>query len=88
MSKVKPIKSRFFLRNAMGMYIDLQRDPEVSLGEVLAIKRSVGATLYECDARVAAYSSSPLVVSDQDIEDYFQGTGERPEHSSVMLTSD
>ena len=57
------------------MFIDLQRDPEVSLGEVLAIKRSVGATLYECDARVAAYSSAPLCLSDQDIEDYFEGTG-------------
>lgn len=75
-SKVKPIKSRFFLRNVAGMFQDLQRSCNLSLGEVLAIKRSVGATLYECDARVAAYSSSPLVVSDADIEEYFQGTGE------------
>lgn len=74
-SKVKPVKSRFFLRNVAGMFQDLQRSCGLSVGEVLAIKRTVGATLFECDARVAAYSSSPLVVSDSDIEEYFGGTG-------------
>lgn len=70
------MKSRFFLRNVAGMFQDLQRSCGLSVGEVLAIKRTVGATLFECDARVAAYSSSPLVLSDSDIEEYFGGTGE------------
>jgi hypothetical protein len=59
------------------MFADLQsEDSEVPMAEVLAIKRSVGRMLYECDARVAAYSSSPLFISDDDIEVLFPGTGE------------
>lgn len=58
------------------MFIDMHRDPNIPLDEILVMKRSVGVTLYQCDARVAAYSGSPPVVSDQNIHDYFEGTGE------------
>lgn len=58
------------------MFEDMQReDSQVPLSEVLAIKKSVGRTLYECDARVAAYSSSPLFISDDDVYELFSGTG-------------
>ncbi|KAK4049491.1 hypothetical protein OIO90_005442 [Microbotryomycetes sp. JL221] len=74
LSKVRPIKSRFFLRNVTGMFEDIQR-MDVPLSEILSIKRSVGRTLYECDARVAAYSNSPLFITDADIQELFHGTG-------------
>lgn len=57
------------------MFEDIQR-LDVPLSEILSIKRSVARTLYECDARVAAYSSSPLFISDLDIGELFDGTGE------------
>ncbi|KAK4046280.1 hypothetical protein OIV83_006203 [Microbotryomycetes sp. JL201] len=74
LSKVKPVKSRFFLRNVTGMFEDIQR-MDVSPAEILRIKQSVGRTLYECDARVAAYSNSPLFITDDDIAELFHGTG-------------
>ncbi|KAM0791491.1 hypothetical protein ACM66B_005944 [Microbotryomycetes sp. NB124-2] len=74
LSKVRPVKSRFFLRNVTGMFEDIQR-MDVPPAEILRIKQSVGRTLYECDARIAAYSNSPLFITDADIRELFHGTG-------------
>jgi len=47
--------------------------------EVDLIKQSVGVTLFESDARIGAWLSLPVLISEDDLFDYFEGTG--------MLTS-
>ncbi|GAA6003790.1 uncharacterized protein JCM10292_003376 [Rhodotorula paludigena] len=74
LAEVKPKTARFFLRSAMGLFRDMQHS-DLPPSEVQAIKSSVGPTLFESDARIAAYLSMPVVISDNDLYEYFEGTG-------------
>ncbi|GAA5965372.1 hypothetical protein JCM3765_004874 [Sporobolomyces pararoseus] len=73
-SEVKPKTARFFLRAALGLFYDMQGG-ELPPHEVDHIKRSVGSPLYESDARIAAWLSLPALISEDDLDDYFEGTG-------------
>ncbi|BGP55675.1 hypothetical protein JCM8202v2_003280 [Rhodotorula sphaerocarpa] len=74
LAEAKPKTARFFLRTAMGIFRDMQHS-DLPLEEVRAIKASVGPTLFECDCRIAAYLGMPPLISDDDLYEYFDGTG-------------
>ncbi|GAA5886126.1 hypothetical protein JCM6882_004273 [Rhodosporidiobolus microsporus] len=76
LAEAKPKTARFFLRTAMGVFRDMQHS-DLSPEEVQAIKSAVGPTLYESDSRIAAYLSMPVVISDGDLDEYFEGTDVR-----------
>ncbi|GAA5832483.1 hypothetical protein JCM3766R1_003094 [Sporobolomyces carnicolor] len=73
-SEVKPKTARFFLRAALGLFYDMQGG-ELSEAEVYRIKQSVGVPLFESDARISAWLSMPALISEDDLYDYFDGTG-------------
>ncbi|KAK4335368.1 Zn(2)-C6 fungal-type transcription factor [Rhodotorula toruloides] len=76
LAEVKPTKARFFLRTAMGLYRDMQQQNSgLSAAQIREIKNAVGPTLFESDSRIAAYLSMPILVSDEDLDQYFDGTG-------------
>ncbi|GAA6007000.1 hypothetical protein JCM10207_009166 [Rhodosporidiobolus poonsookiae] len=74
LAEAKPKTARFFLRTAMGVFRDMQHS-DLSPTEIANIKASVGPTLFESDSRIAAYLSMPVVISDDDLYEYFDGTG-------------
>ncbi|SCV71924.1 BQ2448_4618 [Microbotryum intermedium] len=71
--ETRPTRARYFLRNVVGMFEDLQASDTMSEAEVRDLKAAVGPTVYESDARVAAYLSMAVLISDQDVENYFDG---------------
>ncbi|GAA6016683.1 hypothetical protein JCM11491_000206 [Sporobolomyces phaffii] len=73
-AEVKPKTARFFLRAALGLFYDMQGGG-LSHHEIDLIKRSVGTTLFESDARISAWLSLPPLISEDDLFDYFDGTG-------------
>ncbi|GAA6059053.1 hypothetical protein JCM10212_001278 [Sporobolomyces blumeae] len=73
-AEVKPKTARYFLRAAIGLFYDMQRGG-VPQNDVEVIKQSVGLTLYESDARIAAWLSMPVLISEDDLFEYFEGTG-------------
>lgn len=73
-SEVRPKTARFFLRAAVGLFYDMQGG-DMPLHEVDHIKRSVGPTLYESDARISAWLSLPALISEDDLDQYFYDTG-------------
>ncbi|BGP16435.1 hypothetical protein JCM10213v2_004437 [Rhodosporidiobolus nylandii] len=74
LAESKPRTARFFLRTAMGVFRDMQHS-DMSPQEIDAIKAAVGPTLFESDSRIAAYLSMPVLISDADLDEYFEGTG-------------
>ncbi|GAA5875336.1 hypothetical protein JCM3774_005782 [Rhodotorula dairenensis] len=74
LAEAKPRTARFFLRTAMGIFRDMQHS-DLPPEEVRSIKTSVGPTLFECDCRISAYLGMPLLISDDDLYEYFDGTG-------------
>ncbi|GAA5850537.1 hypothetical protein JCM8547_001907 [Rhodosporidiobolus lusitaniae] len=74
LAEAKPKTARFFLRTAMGVFRDMQHS-DLSPDEIKAIKSAVGPTLFESDSRIAAYLSMPVVITDDDLYEYFDGTG-------------
>ncbi|BGP40239.1 hypothetical protein JCM10449v2_004197 [Rhodotorula kratochvilovae] len=74
LAEVQPKTARFFLRTAMGVFRDMQH-AGLSPNEVQVIKLSVGPTLFESDARIAAYLSMPVCITEDDLYEYFDGTG-------------
>ncbi|GAA6038180.1 hypothetical protein JCM8097_005780 [Rhodosporidiobolus ruineniae] len=74
LAEAKPKTARFFLRTAMGVFRDMQHS-DLDPAEVQAIKTAVGPTLFESDSRIAAYLSMPCIISDDDLYEYFDGTG-------------
>ncbi|GAA5983536.1 hypothetical protein JCM10908_000323 [Rhodotorula pacifica] len=74
LAEAKPKTARFFLRTAMGIFRDMQHS-DLPLEEVRDIKASVGPTLFECDCRISAYLGMPPLISDDDLYEYFDGTG-------------
>ncbi|BGP24743.1 zn(2)-C6 fungal-type transcription factor [Rhodotorula toruloides] len=76
LAEVKPTKARFFLRTAMGLYRDMQQqNSDLSAAQIREIKNAVGPTLFESDSRIAAYLSMMTFISDDDLDQYFDGTG-------------
>jgi len=71
---VKPKTARYFLRAAIGLFYDMQQGG-LPQHEVDLIKQSVGVTLFESDARIGAWLSLPVLISEDDLFDYFEGTG-------------
>ncbi|GAA5918876.1 hypothetical protein JCM1841_006654 [Sporobolomyces salmonicolor] len=74
LAETKPRTARFFLRTALGLFYDMQA-AESSDEDIHATKLSVGRTLVESDSRIAAYLSMPVLISESDLLDYFEGTG-------------
>ncbi|GAA5940888.1 Zn(II)2Cys6 transcription factor domain-containing protein [Sporobolomyces koalae] len=72
-AEVRPRTARFFLRAAIGIFVDMEGT--LPPHEIDLIKRSVGVTLYESDARIAAWLSLPVLISEDDLANYFEGTG-------------
>ncbi|KPV74745.1 uncharacterized protein RHOBADRAFT_53693, partial [Rhodotorula graminis WP1] len=74
LAEVHPVTARFFLRTAIGLFRDMQHASDLSYDEVQATKLRVGPTLFESDARIAAYLSLPVCITDEDLYEYFDGT--------------
>ncbi|GAA5989890.1 hypothetical protein JCM11641_001962 [Rhodosporidiobolus odoratus] len=74
LAEAKPKTARFFLRTAMGVFRDMQHS-DLAPSEIDAIKAVVGPTLFESDSRIAAFLSMPVLISDEDLCEYFDGTG-------------
>ncbi|KAI5480564.1 Zn(2)-C6 fungal-type transcription factor [Pseudohyphozyma bogoriensis] len=73
-SEVRPDRSRFFHRNAIALYQDVERSnlpPE----EATRLKTTLGAALYESDSRISAYAAVPFLIRDADLWDAWSGSG-------------
>lgn len=56
---VRPNKSRFFLRNAHGMYEDLQKSGELSDQESLELRKAVGSALFVRSSHTFSFHFKP-----------------------------
>ncbi|KAK4054962.1 hypothetical protein OIO90_003303 [Microbotryomycetes sp. JL221] len=67
--EIRPKKSRFFLRNAIGMYQDLQL--EMPDDQLLRLKQSCGAALFREDSVHSAQLCLSPLISAHQLADYF-----------------
>ncbi|KDE08881.1 hypothetical protein MVLG_00978 [Microbotryum lychnidis-dioicae p1A1 Lamole] len=87
--ETRPTRARYFLRNVVGMFEDLQTSDMMSEAEVRDLKAAVGPTVYESDARVAAYLSMPVLIGNRDVKSYFDGANIIiPDLKSASLMND
>lgn len=73
-SGVKPIRSRFYLRSAIGIYQDLQHG-ELQNEETTKMQQDLGKALWIEDAMVAAHLAKPTLVTAAELAEYFAQTG-------------
>ncbi|ORY62707.1 hypothetical protein BCR35DRAFT_315598 [Leucosporidium creatinivorum] len=73
--EIRPRKSRFYLRNAVGMYSDMQADPLLSQEDKVGLRRMVGNALYLDDAIHSAQLSKHPLIPTEELPTYFASTG-------------
>ena len=71
---LKPLKSRFYLRSAIGIYQDLQHG-DLQAEETTKMQQDLGKALWIEDAMVAAHLAKPTLVTAAELADYFAQTG-------------
>jgi hypothetical protein len=88
--ELRPKESRFFLRHALGMFVDLSHEDGHDVG--LALRKSLGTSLFVCllfrpppcpaerlsqadDTMIAPRANKPCLISAVELESYFVPAG-------------
>ncbi|KDE07740.1 hypothetical protein MVLG_02012 [Microbotryum lychnidis-dioicae p1A1 Lamole] len=88
LDEVQPRKSRFILRNATGMFEDLQRSDNLDQRETLDMRQTLASALFRDDAVHAAQLNQPPLISSFELEEYFTCTDQRmPDFGGPQLSA-
>ncbi|SCV73552.1 BQ2448_7478 [Microbotryum intermedium] len=88
LDEVQPRKSRFILRNATGMFEDLQRSDDLDQREALDMRQTLASALFRDDAVHAAQLNQPPLISSFELNEYFMYTDQQiPDFGGPQLSA-